>query len=82
MEKESNPMPSLQNQLNMLSQRLAEIERRLNSLERSTTPVHIAKELRKENNPKPERTKQPLHHKYLKKTIDAAKRRYEREHRQ
>lgn len=80
MEKEGNSIPGLQNRLNMLSQRLVDVERRLTSLERSTTPVRKAKELRREDNPKSGSVKRPLHHSYLKKTIDAARRRYEREH--
>ncbi len=82
MEKESNPAPGLQNQLNVLSQRLADVERRLTFLERSITPARKAKELHRENNPKSGSVKRPLDHNYLKKTIDAARRRYEHEHSQ
>lgn len=82
MEKEGKQTSGLQNQLNMLSQRLADVERRLTFLERSITPAHNAKEFRGKNDPKAKSAKAPLHHNYLKKTIDAARRRYEREHAQ
>lgn len=81
MEREDSSAPDLQDQLNALSQRLADVERRLTFLERSVTPTRRAEELRRDDNPKP-RTRQLLHHNYLKKTIDAARRRYEREHSQ
>ena len=80
MDKENNLIPSLQTQLNILSQRLNDIERRLSFLERSMVPARKAAELRGKDNPKPEQIKRPLHHNYLRKTIDAARRRYEREH--
>ncbi len=82
MDREGSSMPDLQDQLNALSQRLANVERRLTFLERSMTPARKVEESRGENNPKSSRPRQLLHHNYLKKTIDAARRRYEREHSQ
>jgi hypothetical protein len=71
---------AFENQLNLLSQRLTEIERRLSILEKS------AGIRRASGNPlkfiqSPQTGKKPVNHTYLKRAISAAKREYERERR-
>ena len=77
---ESKHILALKSQLSSLMQRLLEIERRLGALERSagvgksvTPPVRL--------NPSPQPRLGTINHNYLKRTISAARREYEREHR-
>lgn len=75
MSKKSNP--SLQKAVDSISERLDQIDARLEALENSGNPSSKAKELRKKN---PSPPKKDVNHNYLRKTIDDAKRRYEQEH--
>ncbi len=71
-------------QLNSISKRLTEIERRLDALEQGRNPTSRAKDLRPEPRPKPTARKpatSTIKYNYLKKTIDDARRSYEKEQR-
>lgn len=72
--------PSLQGRLDSVIQRLEKVEKRLDILEEAAKPVSKAKELRRKDLPPPSEDSSPNHN-YLKRTIDDAKRRYEREYR-
>ncbi|KXB03770.1 hypothetical protein AKJ35_00365 [candidate division MSBL1 archaeon SCGC-AAA833F18] len=75
MSKKSNS--SFQKVIDSISERLDQIDARLKALENPGNPSSKAKEHRKKN---PSPSKKDVNHNYLRKTINDAKRRYEREH--
>jgi hypothetical protein len=78
--EENRQILALESRLNSLLQRLSEIERRLGNLERSAGVVKPVS-----NPPKPDPDPQPRvvpsRYSYIQKTINVARREYEREHR-
>jgi hypothetical protein len=76
---EEDPYLQIRDELSRVSQRLAEVERRLKLLERSVNPASRVDSL---HNPDlgPERKTSPIKHRYLDRVIDEARRRYKQEH--
>jgi len=78
--EENRQILALESRLNSLLQRISEIERRLGNLERS---AGVVKPVSSPPKPDPNPTSRviPSRYSYIQKTINVARREYEREHR-
>lgn len=82
-------LTTLRNQVRKLAERIKKIEKRLDKLEDSDVEKSKSRNSKKKSksknnlfsdNSKSSKTDDDLNHNYLKKTIDKARKRYEREH--
>jgi hypothetical protein len=78
---ENRQILTLESRLNSLLQRISEIERRLGNLERSAGVVKPVSNPPKTDPPNPQPRVVPSRCSYIQKTINVARREYEREHR-